>query len=94
MDGLNPETVARVIADNVASAVEHQQRRGALHPPMREALVIELLRALLSVMPTQSGAALVKACNLSLGQFAGLQVTRPRVETVSMVDGPVTMRAG
>ena len=88
------ERTARLIAENVASAVERDLDSGALHPLMREALVVELLRALLPAMPAQSAAALVDACNRCLGHFAGFELLIPRVEAVDLDDGSVTMRQG
>lgn len=83
---------ARAIAENVASAVEREQQNIALHPLIREALMVELLRALLPVMPARSGAALVDACNRCLDRFTGLQSPPQRVEAVDPDDGSVTMR--
>ncbi|MCJ2093763.1 hypothetical protein MKK67_14870 [Methylobacterium sp. J-072] len=78
----------------MASAVERDLDKGALHPLMREALVVELLRALLPAMPTQSGAALAEACNRCLSHFAGFQPPVPQIEAVDLDDGSVTMRQG
>ncbi|MCJ2093155.1 hypothetical protein MKK67_11695 [Methylobacterium sp. J-072] len=78
----------------MASAVERDLDKGALHPLMREALVVELLRALLPAMLTQSGAALAEACNRCLGHFAGFQPPAPQVEVIDLDDGVVTMRQG
>lgn len=38
------ERTARLIAENVASAVDRAQENAVLHPLIREALVVELLR--------------------------------------------------
>jgi hypothetical protein len=88
------ERTARVIAENVASAVERGLDSSALHPLIREALMVELLRELLSVMPTSSGLDLADACNRCLHRIAGLHLPIPRVEAVDPGDGSVTMQEG
>ena len=88
------ERMARRIAETVTSAVDRDRDDRALHPLMREALVVELLRALLPAMPSRSGAALVEACNRCLGRFAGFELAAPQVQTVDPDDGSVTMRGG
>lgn len=87
-------TAARVIAESVASAIEREHKRGALHPLMREALVVELLRRLLPAMSSPSGVALADACNWCLDHFAGFHRPAPQVASVDLADGSVTMRKG
>ena len=86
------ERTARVIAENVTSAVERDLDNSALHPLIREALMVEMLRAVLSVMPTSSGLDLAAACNRCLDRIAGLHLPIPRVAAVDPDDGSVTMR--
>ena len=88
------ERTARLIEENVASAVERNLNKGALHPLMREALLVELLRALLPAMPTQSAAAQVATCNRCLDYFAGFQGPGRRIKAIDLADGSVTTRRG
>jgi hypothetical protein len=85
------EAAARIIAENVISAVERERENTSLHPLICEALTVELLRGLLSVMPTQSGTVLADACNRCLDRIADLHLPTPRVAAVDPEDGSVTM---
>ena len=90
------ERAARVVAENVASAVEREQEGPSHHPLIREALMVELLRALLPVMPLQSSAALVEALQSLrrlLRRFPG-GGGRATVRGGRPGDGSVTMRRG
>lgn len=86
------ERAARVVAVNVASAVERGLDSSALHPLIRQALMVALLRELLSVMPTSSGRDLADACNRCLDRLAGLHLPIPRVTSVDPDDGMVAPR--
>jgi hypothetical protein len=92
------ERTARLIAENVVSAVEREQEttpfQPPLHPLIREALMVKLLRELLRVMPTQSGAVLADACNQCLDRFTSLKFSAARVEAIDPDDGSVAMREG
>ena len=48
----------------------------------------------MAVMPTRFDGVLAAACNRYLTILSGQGWAGPRVETVSMVDGSVTMRQG
>jgi hypothetical protein len=90
------EQAARVIAENVVSAVEHGRHGiGGLKRPAHTAAITELMRVLLSVMPTDDSAVLAAACNSVLADiFVAMGLTGPRVEAVDLDDGSVTMRQG
>jgi hypothetical protein len=78
-------TAAKIIAENVVSAVEHGRHGiGGFKHPAHAAAVTELMRALLCVMPTDESTVLADI-------FAAMGLTGPRVEAV---DGSVTMRQG
>ena len=85
--------VAGIIAGNVVSALERLDGDG-LTLPTREAAISGLMRELVAVMPTRFDGVLAAACNRYLATLPDQGWAGPRVETVSMVDGSVTMRAG
>lgn len=85
------ERTARLIAENVVSAVEREQENTSLHPLIYEALIVELLREVLSVMPTESGVVLADACNRCLDRIADLHLPTLRVAAVDPDDGSVMM---
>lgn len=90
------ERSAQIIAENVMSAFEHGYLGvGGLQAQIRAAAIVELMRRLLSVMPTDQSAVLAAACNTALEEIsAGLEFTGPRVAAVYLGDGSVTMRRG
>ena len=90
------ERSAQAIAENVISAFEHGHLGvGGSTTQIRAAAIVELMRRLLSVMPTDQSAVLAAACNTVLEEiFAGLEFAGPRVEAVYLGDGSVTMRRG
>jgi hypothetical protein len=87
------EAAVRIIAENVVLAVEREQENIALHPLIYDALMVELLREVLSVMPTESGTVLVNACSRCLDRIADFHLPTPRVTAVDPADGSVTMVA-
>jgi len=93
MQGPDIETAARIIAENVVLAIEHGRHGiGGLKRPAHTAAISELMRTLLSVMPTDDSATLATACNSVLADiFAAMGLTGPRVEAVDPDDGSVTM---
>lgn len=91
MQSPGSERTARLIAENVVSAIEYAQESTSLHPLIHEALMVELLREVLSVMPTQSSAVLADACNRCLDRISGLHLPTPRVQAIDPEDGSVTM---
>lgn len=93
MTGPDVETAAKVIAESVVSAIDAQKPATPLHPLLREALLVELMRQLLLVLPTQSGSVLTEACNRCLDRIAVLNGSTPRVDDVDPDDGSVTMRS-
>lgn len=86
------ERTARLIAENVIAAVAREPAAAALHPLMRDALMVALLREILPAMPAGSGEALAAACNRCLDRLTDLHMAMPRVETVDLFDGAVTLR--
>jgi hypothetical protein len=84
---------AGTIAANVVSALERLDGDG-LAMPVRGVALDGLMRELVAVMPTQFDGVLAAACNRYLATLPDQDWAGPRVETVSMVDGSVTMRAG
>ena len=85
--------VAGIIAANVVSVLERLDGDD-LALPTREATIGGLMRELVAVMPTRFDGVLAAACNRYLATLPDQDWAGPRVETVSMVDGAVTMRAG
>lgn len=90
------QAAAKIIAENVVSAFERGRHGiGGLKHVERAAAMSELIRKLLSVMPTDDSAILAAACNIVLADiFAAMGLTGPRVEAVDPDDGSVTMRQG
>ncbi|TXN76591.1 hypothetical protein FV228_00100 [Methylobacterium sp. WL18] len=82
---------AGVIAENVVSALERLEG-DSLATLTREAAVEGLMRELVAVMPTRFDGVLAAACNRYLATLPDQGWAGPRIETVSMVDGSVTMR--
>ncbi len=71
MHGPNVETAAKIIAENVVSAVEHGRHgNGGLKRAEHTAAIADLMRALLSVMPTDDSATLAAACNSVLADLS------------------------
>ena len=95
LHGPDIETAAKIIVENVVSALEHGQHGiGGLEQVEHAAAVSVLMRALLNVMPTEDSATLAAACNSILADiFAAMGLTGPRVEAVDPDDGSVTMTA-
>ena len=83
---------AGTIAGNVVSALERLDGDG-LAMPVRGAALDGLMRELVTVMPTRFDGVLATACNRYLATLPDQGWAGARVETVSMVDGSVTMRA-
>ena len=84
---------AGVIAENVVSTLERIDD-GSLTKAARKVVVDGLMRELVAVMPTRFDGVLAAACNRYLATLPDQGWAGPRVETVSMVDGAVTMRGG
>ena len=84
---------AGIIAENVVSVLERMDGDD-LALPTREAALGGLMRELVAVMPTRFDGALAAACNRYLATLPDQGWAGPRVGTVSMVDGAVTMRGG
>ena len=88
-----PESVAHIIAENVASAFEHECDGDSFDDRVREIIVARLVRNLLSAMPTRSSNVLTAACNRALDDTVGeTGFIGPRVENIDLEDGSVTMR--
>lgn len=86
------EQVARIIAENVASAFERMCDDGGFEENERETVVQGLMRELMTVLPTSSSETLAYACNRHLSVLAECGMHGPRVEFVDPEDGAVTMR--
>ena len=84
---------AGVIAENVVSSLERLAGSDLATQPREEAIG-DLMRELVVVMPTRFDGVLAAACNRYLATLPDQGWAGPRVETVSMVDGSVTMRGG
>ena len=82
---------AGTIAENVVSALERLEGAGLIETA-RLTAIRSLMRELVSVMPTRFDGVLAAACNRYLATLPDQGWAGPRVETVSMVDGAVTMR--
>lgn len=85
------DLAARAIAENVVSAFQRGCER-AFEEGERERAIQGLMRELLLALPATSGEVLAFACNRHLSVLADCGMHGPRVETVSLVDGAVTMR--
>jgi len=83
---------ANVVAENVVSTLERLGEDERLSGAGREAAISGLTREVAAVMPAQFGGVLAAACNSYLATIPDWELSGPRVETVSMVDGSVTMR--
>lgn len=92
MPSFDIEQVARIIAENVASAFERMCDDGGFEENERETVVQGLMRELLTVLPTSSSETLAYACNRHLSVLAECGMHGPRVESVDPDDGAVTMR--
>ena len=92
MHGPDTETAARIIAENVVSAYERFREEPYL-PEKRAVAVAGFLRELLTVMPTSSGAVLATACNRHLSTLPDHGWFSPRIETIDVTDGSVTLEA-
>ncbi|MGH1574997.1 hypothetical protein ACRAWG_35585 [Methylobacterium sp. P31] len=86
------EWFGATVAENVVSAYERFREEPYL-PERRAAAVAGFLRELLAVMPTTSGAVLVTACNRHLSTLPDHGWFSPRVETIDLTDGSVTLEA-
>jgi hypothetical protein len=82
---------ADIIAENVVSTLERVGENERLSGAGREAAISGLTREVAAVMPTQSAGVLAAACNRYLATIPDWELSGPRVEMVSMVDGSVTM---
>lgn len=93
MHGPDIETAARIIAENVVSAIKHGRHGiGGLKRPAQTAAITALMRTLLSVMPTDDSAILATACNSVLADiFTAMGLTGRRVEAVDPDDESVTL---
>ncbi|WP_267427018.1 hypothetical protein [Methylobacterium sp. GC_Met_2] len=85
--------IAGIIAENVVSTLERLDG-DVLAVLARDAAITGLMRELVAVMPTRFDGVLAAACNRYLATLPDQGWAGPRVETVSMVDGSVTMRTG
>lgn len=94
MHGPDVEVAAKVIAENVVSAFEHEREgKNGIISLSRDMAVGGLMRELLAVMPTDDSDVLAAACNHFLDRLAMMTMPGPRVDTVDPDDGSVTMRA-
>ena len=84
---------AGIIAENVVSALERLDGDSLAVQP-RATAIDGLMRELVAVLPTRFDGVLAAACNRYLVTLPGQEWAGSRVETVSMVDGAVTMRKG
>ncbi|MCJ2093963.1 MULTISPECIES: hypothetical protein [unclassified Methylobacterium] len=85
-------SAAGIIAENVVLALERLDS-DSLATLTRGAAIAGLMRELVAVMPTRFNGVLTAACNRYLATLPDQGWAGPRVETVSMVDGSVTMRS-
>ena len=88
----NNMRTADIIAENVVSILERLGEDERLSGAGREASIRGLMREVAAVMPTQFAGRLAAACNRYLATIPDWELSGPRVETVSMADGSVTMR--
>jgi hypothetical protein len=86
------ERFAAVVAENVVSAYERFREEPYL-PEKRAVAVAGFLRELLAVMPTKSGAVLATACNRHLSTLPDHGWFSPRIATIDITDGSVTLEA-
>jgi hypothetical protein len=92
MTAADQERFAAVVAENVVSAFE--RFREEPYPPEKRAVAVAgFLRELLAVMPTTSGAVLATACNRHLSTLPDHGWFSPRVETIDITDGAVTLES-
>ena len=96
MENRDYEQAARIIAENVVSAFERGRHGiGGLKTVERAAAISELMRRLLTVLPTEDSDVLAAACNSVLDDvLAAMGLPGSRVESVDPDDGSVTMRRG
>jgi hypothetical protein len=95
MHGPDTETAARIIAENVVSALMRDQGSPLRDTAMsRDAAMTGIMVELLRVMPTEDGARLAEACNRGLSELVITGMSGPTVEAVDPDDGSVTMRQG
>ncbi|MDP4005637.1 hypothetical protein [Methylobacterium sp. NEAU K] len=92
MSEVDQERFAAIVAENVVSAYERFREEQYL-PEQRAVAVAGFLRELLAVMPTTSGAVLATACNRHLSTLPDHGWFSPRVETIDIIDGSVTLEA-
>jgi hypothetical protein len=92
MMGADQERFAAIVAENVVSAFERFREEPYL-PEKRAAAVAGFLRELLAVMPTTSAAVLTTACNRHLSTLPDHGWFSPRVDTVDISDGSITLEA-
>lgn len=94
MHGPDVETAAKIIAENVVSAVARDPMSPLRDTPRaREAALAAIMIELLRVMPTGDSDRLADACNRGLGGLVITEASGPVIEAVDPDDGSVTIRA-
>lgn len=91
MPGPDLERFAVLVADNVVSAIERAVGERLEPEDRRHRIVGELMRGMLAEMPTASGLTLALACNRVLANGPDRGFILPRVVSVDMRDGAVTV---
>lgn len=92
MSGPDLEQAAKIIAENVVSALLRDQLPPVRDTPMaRDAAVTAIMVELLRIMPTEDRDRLAEACNRGLGELAITGMLGRRVEAVDPDDGSVTL---
>lgn len=86
------ERFAAIVAENVVSAYERFREEPYL-PEKRAVAVAGFLRELLAVMPTTSSAVLAIACNRHLSTLPDHGWFSPRVDTIDISDGSITLES-
>ncbi|GJE53203.1 hypothetical protein GOFOIKOB_6279 [Methylobacterium tardum] len=93
MSGPDLEQAAKIIAENVVSALMRDQRSPLRDTVMsRDAAMTAIMVELLRVMPTEDSERLAEACNRGIGELAITGMLGSRVGAVDPDDGSVTMR--
>ena len=85
------ERFARIVAENVVSAIERMTGERLEPEERRHRVIGALMRSVLAEMPTGSGLALALACNRVLSDGPDRGFILPRVVSVDMADGAVTV---
>ncbi|MCJ2051026.1 hypothetical protein [Methylobacterium sp. J-070] len=90
--GPDPVQAARIIAENVASAVERSWKGKPFYAGDRKIIVADFMRELLPGLLAEDKGTLVEDCNRHIVIVAEVGIRGPRVEAVEPDDGSLTTR--